>query len=61
MIKPSKKQAEKIAEKYREVEQAQKAFNNYLQGVGDMLELDASKQWNYDFKEGQFIEVKQDV
>lgn len=60
-MKLTDKQKEKIKAKYEALQQAQQAFNNYLQGVGDAVGLDESKQWNFDFQTFEFKEVEKDV
>lgn len=61
MKQPNEKQREKIKAKYKAVEQAQAAFQAYLQGVGDMCELDETKQYEFDFQKLEFIEKEQDA
>jgi hypothetical protein len=61
MNKPNKQQQEKIIKKQEQVEIAQLALNNYLEGVADNCNLDPKKKWNYDFKTGEFKEVKENV
>lgn len=57
-MKLTDKQKQKIKAKYEALQQAQLAFNNYLQGVGDAVGLDESKQWNFDFESMEFKEVE---
>lgn len=57
-MKLTDKQKQKIKAKYEALQQAQLAFNNYLQGVGDAVGLDESKKWNFDFESMEFKEVE---
>ena len=56
--KVSSLQLEKIKVAYSEVEKAQSMFASYLKGIGDMLELDSAKNYNFDIKTGTFNEVE---
>ena len=60
-MKVTDKQLEKIKAAYQSVEQAQQAFNNYLKGIADAIGVDDTKQYNFDFKNGEFKEVKNDT
>jgi hypothetical protein len=60
-MKVNNKQLEKIKAAYKNVEQAQVSFNNYLKGVADAIGVDDSKQYNFDFETGEFKEVKNDT
>lgn len=59
-MKVNNKQLEKIKAAYQQVEQAQQAFNNYLKGIADAIGVDDTKQYNFDFKTGEFIENETD-